>query len=45
MQEASENDQITNAKLLREWDKHCVKANKVVQIIEKDVSFYKANKN
>lgn len=44
MQEASENDQMTNAKLLREWNKQCVKANKVVQIIEKDVSFYKANK-
>ncbi len=36
MQEAGENDQMTNAKLLREWNKHCVKANKVVQIIEKE---------
>jgi stage II sporulation protein E len=31
-------------KLLREWDKHCIKSKKVVELIEKEVSYYQANK-
>jgi stage II sporulation protein E len=33
-----------NHKLLREWDRHCVKAGKVVDLIEKDVMVYQANR-
>jgi stage II sporulation protein E len=33
-----------NHKLLREWDSHCVKASKVVDMIEKDVTLYQANR-
>ncbi|HZG60932.1 MAG TPA: stage II sporulation protein E [Anoxybacillus sp.] len=31
-------------KLLREWDKHCIKSKKVVELIEKEFSYYQANK-
>jgi stage II sporulation protein E len=30
--------------LLREWDKHCIKSKKVVELMEKEVSYYQANK-
>ncbi|WP_044895782.1 stage II sporulation protein E [Bacillus alveayuensis] len=33
-----------NHQLLREWDKHCIKSKKVVELIEKEVSYYQANK-
>ncbi|GMB10058.1 stage II sporulation protein E [Thermolongibacillus altinsuensis] len=44
MLEAEENKLSFNHKLLREWNKHCVKASKVVHLIEKNLSFYQANK-
>jgi stage II sporulation protein E len=31
-------------KLLREWDNHCIKSKKVVELMEKEVSYYQANK-
>ncbi|RAK16550.1 stage II sporulation protein E [Anoxybacillus vitaminiphilus] len=33
-----------NHKLAGEWDKHCVKSKKVVELIEKEFSYYQANK-
>ncbi|MBA2876718.1 stage II sporulation protein E [Thermaerobacillus caldiproteolyticus] len=44
MLEADNGDLVSNHKLLREWDRHCVKANKVVEMIEKEVALYQANK-
>ncbi|MFC3882080.1 stage II sporulation protein E [Bacillus songklensis] len=32
-----------NTRLLREMDKHCVKANKVVDVIEQEYTFFQAN--
>jgi stage II sporulation protein E len=44
MIEADTGKLSNNHKLLREWDRHCVKAKKVVDMIEKDVTNYQANK-
>jgi stage II sporulation protein E len=33
-----------NHKLLREWDKHCIKSKKVIDMIQKEVTYYQANK-
>lgn len=33
-----------NHKLLRDWDKHCVKSKKVVDVIEQELTYYQANK-
>ncbi|WP_027410145.1 stage II sporulation protein E [Anoxybacillus tepidamans] len=33
-----------NHKLLREWDRYCIKAKKVVDVMEKDMATYQANK-
>ncbi|MCH1626925.1 stage II sporulation protein E [Fredinandcohnia quinoae] len=32
-----------NHKLVREWDKHCVKSKKVINVIEQELTYYQAN--
>ncbi|MBB3909145.1 stage II sporulation protein E [Anoxybacteroides rupiense] len=43
MTEAETGNLMQNHKLLREWDRYCMKAKKMVEVMEKDVAIYQAN--
>jgi stage II sporulation protein E len=33
----------TDVKLAKEWDKHCVKSKKVIEAVQKEITYYQAN--
>lgn len=43
MQECDSSSLQSNHKLLREWDKHCVKSKKVIHGIGEELTYYQAN--
>ncbi|MFT4415994.1 stage II sporulation protein E [Fredinandcohnia humi] len=43
MQECDTNSLSYNHKLTREWDKHCVRSKKVIDVIEQELTYYQAN--
>ncbi|WP_237438735.1 stage II sporulation protein E [Pseudalkalibacillus hwajinpoensis] len=44
MEELEQTTELTNYSLKRDFDKHCIKANKVIDIIGKEMSHYHANR-
>jgi stage II sporulation protein E len=44
MHASDQNSFHTDVKLAREWDKHCVKSKKVVEAIQKEITYYQANR-
>ncbi|WP_246946047.1 stage II sporulation protein E [Bacillus pinisoli] len=44
MQESEELTLTRNVNYLREWDKYCVKSNKVIDAIQHELTFYQANR-
>lgn len=43
MYECDQGSYLLNHKLVRDWDKHCVKSKKVVQAIEQEITHFQAN--
>jgi stage II sporulation protein E len=44
MQEVENGTMKTNQRLNREWDKHCVKSKKMIETMEKELTYFYANK-
>ena len=44
MQEMDQNSGIVPQKLSRDWDKHCTRSKKVMEIIQQQLTFYQANR-
>nr|WP_260471968.1 stage II sporulation protein E [Bacillus sp. HMF5848] len=43
MHETDINHSNINKKLAREWDRHCVKSNKVIDVMRHELTYYQAN--
>jgi stage II sporulation protein E len=37
------NDGVVSGKLTREWDKHCTRSKKVIEVIQQELTFFQAN--
>lgn len=37
------NDGVVSGKLSREWDKHCTRSKKVIEVIQQELTFFQAN--
>ena len=43
MTEMEEKEGSVSAKLYREWDTHCVKPKKIIEVMQQELTFYQAN--
>ncbi|WP_423408686.1 stage II sporulation protein E [Heyndrickxia sp. MSNUG] len=44
MQEMDQNSGVVPQKLSREWDKHCTRSKKVMEIMQQQLTYYQANR-